>query len=502
MKVIASLGLVALLATTGVTGLAAQRPVLDTLPQATALSLDQALELALPASEAVALAREAVRKAGGDVKKARSEFFPQLNGTASYTRTLKSQFSRAGGDGSGDSTATTSCNRFNGDPSQPVTTRLDSLESALNCVTGLNPFAAFGDLPFGQKNQYRLGLDASQILFAGGRIRAQTKAAKAAERSARIGLTAQEAQLTLDVTQAYYDAALADQLLLIAQGTLLLADSTYEQTVLARKVGSQPEFDVLRAQVSRDNQRTTVIQRESDREVAHLRLKQLLNLPLSAPITLSTPVVASTLPVVAALDSLVKRELDTVTEDRAPVRQARASAEEQAQRLKVAKAERYPSVTLSSSYARLGYPSDVLPSWSDFVSDWTVGVTVKLPLFTGGRIGGSVQAASATAEDAAIRLRLATERTAVDTRTALERLRAANAAWTSSQGTVAQAEKAYAIAEIRYREGISTQTELADARLLLEQARANRATAGRDLQTARVRVALLKDLPLAQGVVQ
>lgn len=481
---------------------AAQRPVLDTLPQGTALSLDEALRLALPASEAVALAQQAVRRAGGDVKKARSEFFPQLNGTASYTRTLKSQFSRAGGSGGSDSTSTTSCNRFTGDPGQPVTTRLDSLESALNCVTGLNPFAAFGDLPFGQKNQYRLGLDASQILFAGGRVRAQTRAAQAAERSARIGLTAQEAQLTLDVTQAYYDAALSDQLLLIARGTLLLADSTYQQTLLAKRVGAQPEFDVLRAQVSRDNQRTTVIQRESDREVAHLKLKQLLNLPLAIPLTLSTPVVDSILPVVATLDTLVSRELDTATATRAPVRQAQAAADEQEQRLKVARAERYPAVTLSSSFARLGYPSDVLPSWSDFVSDWTVGVTVKVPLFTGGRIGGSVQAASATAEDARVRLRLATERTAVDTRTALERLRAANAAWTSNQGTVTQAEKAYSIAEIRYREGISTQTELADARLLLEQARANRATAGRDLQTARVRVALLRDLPLAQGAIQ
>jgi len=478
---------------------AAQRPVLDTLPSPTALSLDDALRLALPASEAVAIAEQAVRRAQGDVKKARSEFFPQLNGTASYTRTLKSQFSRAGGSGGSDSTAATSCNRFTGDPSQPVTTRLDSLENALNCVTGLNPFAAFGDLPFGQKNQYRLGLDASQVLFAGGRIRAHTRAAQAGERSAKIALTAQEAQLTLDVTQAYYDAALADQLLLIAQGTLLLADSTYQQTLVARKVGAQPEFDVLRAQVSRDNQRTTVIQRESDREIAFLRLKQLLNLPLSGPLRLTTPVVDSVLPVVPALDSVVNRQMDTTTDARAPVRQAEAAAEEQAQRLKVARAERYPAVSLSSSFARLGYPSDVLPAWSDFVTDWTVGLTVKVPLFTGGRIGGNVQAASATAEDARIRLRQTRERTAVDTRSALERLRAATAAWASSQSTVGQAERAYAIAEVRYREGISTQTELADARLLLEQARANRATAGRDLQTARVRVALLPDLPLAQG---
>jgi outer membrane protein len=485
------------LAGAGVAPVAAQRPVLDTLPGVAALSLDDALRLALPASEAVALARQAVERARGEARRARSEFFPQLDGTATYTRTLESQFGRTGGSGS-DSTATSSCNRFTGDPSQPITARLDSLESALNCVTGLNPFAAFGSLPFGRKNQYRLGLDASQILFAGGRIRAQTRAARAAERSARIGLTAQQAQLTLDVTQAYYDAALADRLLLIAQGTLRLADSTYDQTRLARQVGAQPEFDVLRAQVSRDNQRTVVVQRESDREIAFLRLRQLLNLPLAEPLALSAPVEDSILPAIPALDSLVNRAVDTTTAGRAPVRLAEAAVEEQEQRLRVARAERYPAVTLSSSFARLGYPSDVLPSWSDFVTDWTVGLTVKLPLFTGGRIGGSVKSASATAEDSRIRLRLARERTAVDTRTALERLRAATAAWAASQGTVGQAERAYAIAEIRFREGISTQTELADSRLLLEQARANRATAGRDLQTARVRVALLPDLPLAQ----
>jgi len=312
-------------------------------------------------------------------------------------------------------------------------------------------------------------------------------------------MSAQEAQLTLDVTQAYYDAALSERLLLIARGTLLLADSTYEQTRLARQVGAQPEFDVLRAQVSRDNQRAVVIQRESDRETAFLRLKQLLNLPLSQALTLSTPVDDSILPVVPALDTVVNRTLDTATASRAPVRQAEASVEEQEQRLRVARAERYPAVTLSSSFARLGYPSDVFPSWNDFVTDWTVGLTVKVPLFTGGRIGGSVKSASATAEDSRIRLRQTRERTEVDTRTALERLRAATAAWEASQGTVAQAERAYAIAEIRFREGISTQTELADARLALEQARANRATAGRDLQTSRVRVALLPDLPLAQG---
>ena len=60
-----------------------------------------------------------------------------------------------------------------------------------------------------------------------------------------------------------------------------------------------------------------------------------------------------------------------------------------------------------------------------------------------------------------------------------------------------QVRRAHSIDQIRYREGISTQTDLAQSQLLLEQAMVNRAVAARDLAVARMRLALLKDLPLA-----
>ena len=474
--------------------LTAQQPALDTLAGAQTLSLDEALQRALPASETVALARVAVQKARGEERQSRGEFYPQITGTGSYTRTLKSQFSRSSGPT--DTTIVNFCNHFTADPTQVTGTRLDSLEHSVECLSRLNPFAALGNLPFGQKNQYNFGLAASQTLFAGGRIRAQSKASGFNRRAAEIGLGAQEAQLTLDVTQAYYDAALSDRLLAIARGSLELADSTYDQTRLAQQVGSQPEYDVLRAQVTRDNQRTTVIQRQADRVSAFLKLKQLLNLSLDAPLRLTTGVMDSVLPTVTAIDSLIERTPDTMTAHRAPVLQAEATVQQQHERLAVAKAERFPVVTLSSTYSRLAYPSDLLPKWDDFVSDWTAGVAVRVPLFTGGRIGGSIQVANAAFEDARLKAQLIRERAAVDSRNALERLRTARAAWEASQGTVGQAERAYAIATIRFREGISTQTELADSRILLEQSRANRATSARDLQIARVRVALLNELPL------
>jgi outer membrane protein TolC len=61
---------------------------------------------------------------------------------------------------------------------------------------------------------------------------------------------------------------------------------------------------------------------------------------------------------------------------------------------------------------------------------------------------------------------------------------------------VAQAQRAYEIADLRYREGISTNLELSDSRLSLQVAQANRAQAARDLQVARAHVALLPDLPV------
>jgi len=92
------------------------------------------------------------------------------------------------------------------------------------------------------------------------------------------------------------------------------------------------------------------------------------------------------------------------------------------------------------------------------------------------------------------------ELAARDSRAAIADLEQAVAAWKASSGTSEQAAKAYRIAEVRYNEGISTQLELSESRLLLEQAAANRASAARNLKVAQVRLALIRDLPL--GTVQ
>lgn len=56
------------------------------------ISLGDALELAGGASENAGIARIAVGRARGERKQARSGYFPQLTASATYTRTLESQF--------------------------------------------------------------------------------------------------------------------------------------------------------------------------------------------------------------------------------------------------------------------------------------------------------------------------------------------------------------------------------------------------------------------------
>ena len=472
----------------------------------TALSLDDAVKMAEGQSEAVSIARAGVQRTEGQLLQARSQYFPQINGSGSYTRTLKSQYSGFGGNADTTTKVVSPpapCDAYLKDATASTTDRLFGLEQSSRCALGLNPFASLSSLPFGQANVYNLGLSFSQSLFTGGRVGAQNAAAAASGRSAKIELTAQRAQIILDVTQAYYDAALADRLVAITDASFTQTENVLKQVQLNKNVGNVSEFELLRAQVTRDNQRPQVIQRRSDREVAYLRLKQLLNIPLEQPIALTTSIEdTSGLPAgihMAGLNVTSFEAPDTATSNRAAVRQASEAVQAQEQLLTVAHSQRLPSLSLTSQYGAVAYPTNGIPGKSDFRANWTVGVAASVPIFTGGRIRGDEMIAQANLAESRARLQQVREFASLDARVALNALNQANAAFEASRGTSEQATKAYTIAEVRYKEGISTQLELNDSRILLEQSNANRALAARNLQIARMKLALLANLPLSSG---
>jgi outer membrane protein TolC len=498
----ATLGVFATANTAGAQSPPSARPAAAT--PARRLGLDEAIRLAETQSEALAIARAGVLRATGQHLQARSQMLPQLSAVGSYARTLKSQFEvfAQASEPTGPPPPPPVCA-----PEIPANATPAERDAALAQATTCANDAAvdFSRVGFGAKNQWTAGLNFSQTLFAGGRVVNGIRAADAGRRAAGIQVTAQRAQLALDVAQAYYDAALTDRLVAIADSTLVQTEEVLRQTRVARQVGNQSEFELLRAQVTRDNQRPVVIQARSNRNIAYLRLKQLLNLPLDDDLQLTTPIdepLSPTAVLPAGLGTPRAAEVaapDTAAEHRSVVRQAAENLRAQEALHRVARGERYPSVALTSQYQRLYFPQSGFPDLGNALQNWTVGGSVSMNLFSGGRIRGGELIARANADEARAQLQQVRELAALDARVALNQLAEAEAVWTASQGTVEQASRAYRIDQIRYREGISTQTDLSQSRILLEQATANRALASRDLAVARIRLALLRDLPLQTG---
>ncbi len=444
------------------------------------LTLEQVLTLAESRSETIAISRAGVQRAEGEQIRARSGRFPQLSVSASYDRSLASEFQGIFDDqavGSGDN--------------------------------------SFEDLPFGRANTWRVSAALSQNIYSGGRLGAQANVASATHEAATLGVSTARGQLLFDVTQAYYDAALSDRFVRIAEATLEQAVATLRQTQAGFDAGTQPEFEVVRARVTRDSQTPLVIRQRANREVALLRLKQLLDLPQDFNLQLADALDDERLPpppafaqrVVALETSLAAVEpaaaplaapADAVVPDRTVVNEAAATVRLREASLQLTEAQRKPSVTFNSTYARLAYPSNIFPAFDR--ANWSVGATLNIPVLTGGRQRGDEQVARAELDQARLQMRQTQELAALDTRSAWAELLAARATWDASAGTVQQASRAHEIADVRYRAGVSTQLELSDARLLLQQSEANRAQAARDLQVARARMALLPDLPIGASI--
>ncbi len=130
--------------------------------QARTVSLQEARSLAVSRTEDVAAARATQRRARAQSLAAQSAFWPQINGTGSYERSIKSEFeglfdAPMGGGMGGE---------------------------------GGEMMEGFGDLPFGRDNMWRLGVSVTQELWSFGRTLRRVAGARAGERQADIGVTA------------------------------------------------------------------------------------------------------------------------------------------------------------------------------------------------------------------------------------------------------------------------------------------------------------------------
>ena len=243
------------------------------------LTLEDALKRAEANSESMTIAGAGTARAQADLKRTNSQRYPQINFSGGYDRTLASEFSGVFGGDSGSGSGSSDVD--------------------------------FSDLPFGQANAYRFSLSGSQLIYSGGRVGKQRDQADLGIRTADLNVEATRALVQFDVTRAFYDVALSQRLLVIAQSGYDQADAAFQQTKLSYDAGRLPEFETLRAQVQRDNQRPVVIRARANRDNAMLRLRQLLELPADVPVQLAVDLEAAELSAPAAFaDALAAVQAD------------------------------------------------------------------------------------------------------------------------------------------------------------------------------------------------
>ncbi len=441
------------------------------------LTLAEAVELGAKLNESVAIARSQVRSAQQQIRSARSTLFPQLSAQLNYTRAIRQPFSLGGG-GIADSL------RFSPDSTRSIAERLSYLEkrtpsAALGALSGL-----FANVPLGQANTYTGTLNVSQSMFD-WRARAGLKAAQQIERSQQAQLTDKTLDVVLQVVVAYNTAVLNERLAAIATQSFEEANKQYAQVRLREAAGNASRLEVLRAAVDRDNLEPQRIQALNARDLAALELKRLIDVPLTTPLrlvdTLSTsgfrPAAATTLDAIA----------DNASRNRPALELARRQILINEQRVAAYKAASLPTVSLTGAFGKQAYPASGLPTRSDLLDNWTVGVGVSVPIFSGGQRTADVRDAEEQLRQSRLQLAQAEKQATLDLTQQRAEIERAQAAIDARRTTAQQAAESYELTILAYEKGNATALMVSDARLQWRQAQVNEAQAVFDYTAALAR---------------
>ena len=405
------------------------------------LTLDDAIQHALARSEDVRTARANVQQTQGQVFQAMSRALPQISGTILYDRKLQSLFSGMAAD-----------------------------TGVFGAILKNSSFAAV--------HAWTVDLTAQQLLWSSGKVGAALSTARAANQAARENERETASELKFQVRQAYYDAVYSHRLVEIAESALEQARAHLAQVSAGRREGTRSEYEQLRAEVDAANQEPGVVAARNGSSLTLLNLKRLVDAPLEQPLLLLTPLAAAdgTVPVVT--------DLSTAVDQRPAVAAAGHMVEARRLAVKLYRGQYWPDLYVSTDLSHVAYPSDPWPVRRDFHRNWDAYVRLDVPIFNGLRTHGQVVEASAEYEKAKANRDLAQKGAAIEAAQARDEIERSQTTLLARRETVRQAQRAWELASVRFKNGMSTQIEVSDARLQLQSSEVNEVQAMRDYLVA------------------
>ena len=400
----------------------------DTTSAPKLLTLEDALKVALSENASVQVADQEIERTGYARKGTYSSLFPQINGSASFQRTIKKQvmymdFDLGGGAG-----------------------------------------ASGSGFEVGRWNTWSAGVNASMPLvnaqlWQSLRISDQdVELAVEKARSSRIETVGQ-------VKQAFFAC-------LLAREAFEVYKSAYENALencnqIQRRYNAQKasELDLTRAKTTLANAIPNVYDAESSVILSLWRLKAVMGVSLDENID-----VAGSLDDFAAhmlYDLHESSELSL--ENNSTMRQLAIQAEQLANAIKVQKYASLPTLSLSFNYSINAMTNDFKFSeykWSPYSF---VGLSLSVPIFSGGQRLNAVRQAKVQARELDVQRTNTERQLKIAIRQYLNQMETAMKSLSSARSAAETAQKAYDIAAKSYDVGRSTLTDLNDAQYALTQ---------------------------------
>lgn len=292
-------------------------------------------------------------------------------------------------------------------------------------------------------------------------------------------------QVTDQVARAYLAGLRAQAALDTAHANVELSQALLRLAQSQKNAGTGTGIEITRAEVQLANDRQVELVAQNQLSRSHLELLKVIGVRLDSPVELT-----GTLEYIPTDMLDAAQALATAREHRAELRAQERRENNARLSYRATKLERVPQLSAFANYGDLGSAIDnALPTRS-------VVVTLRVPLFDGGRRDARRAESASQYRQEKIRMADLGDQVELEVRLALDGLQSADAQVKTAEEGLRLSQNELAQAERRYRAGVTNSIEVTDAQTRLARARDNRIIALYNYNLARI------DLGTATGTIQ
>ena len=317
-----------------------------------ALTLERAIAIGLSYHNSIAISKTAVDQASAHLTQARSSYFPQVTPSYSYASGVS-----------------------------PTKTY------AYDPVTGL-PVSRLANQSVSTTSQSS-SIVLKQLLYDMGQREASVAQSRRTMFAAEYGLANQRQVVILDVSQDYYNLLRNKELVKEDQKSVERYRATLDIITTQANVGTAAKSDIFQAKADLANAEVTLLQDQSNYQVAEATLKNAMGIASNTPLVL--PDVTLPAPKSTADKTPLASYLEIAYSNRLDSRQQQENVNASGYAVKLAKIQ--SGFSLDASIQE-GYAGNPISGEERLLS-----VSVSYPLFDGGNARAAVKASQAALEE-------------------------------------------------------------------------------------------------------